>query len=309
MDTQPPSFSLSPSPSHASSPSPSSSPSLPLSISVVSYDSSLAEIRALIVSLLDAITQWQSASIATTTTTTTSLYLIDNSEDACLSRQQLADLQPRLTALDVGLCLLSGHGNIGYGAAHNLAIAKASDGYHLLLNPDIVLDANCLLSGITFMQQNPDVLVASPLAKDENGEKQHLCKRYPALFTFLVRGFFPNSLKKLFSKRLARFEMHELSETAPNTDVALVSGCFMLCQSRALKQVQGFDANYFLYFEDFDLSLRLGKLGKVAYVPAMKIQHRGGQAASKGLQHIKLFIRSGLRFFNSHGWCLFRQSS
>ncbi len=277
----------------------------PLSISIVSYDSGFEEIRVLVASLLDAIRQLQS----TFTATAIPLYLIDNSENPCLSLKQLVDLQPQLTALDIELRLLSGHGNIGYGAAHNLAIAKATGDYHLILNPDLVLDADCLVSGITFMQQHPDVILASPLAKHENGEKQHLCKRYPSVFTFLVRGFFPNFLKKLFDKRLAEFEMHELPDTAPNTDVPIVSGCFMLCQSSALKQVQGFDANYFLYFEDFDLSLRLGELGKVAYVPAMEIQHRGGHAARKGLHHIRLFIRSGIRFFNSHGWRFFRQSS
>jgi GT2 family glycosyltransferase len=32
----------------------------------------------------------------------------------------------------------------------------------------------------------------------------------------------------------------------------------MLCRTSALQQVKGFDADFFLYFEDFDLSLRLG---------------------------------------------------
>lgn len=76
----------------------------------------------------------------------------------------------------------------------------------------------------------------------------------------------------------------------------------MLCKREVLSEVGGFDDRYFLYFEDFDLSLRLGKQGRLAYVPAMKIIHAGGNTASKGLRHILLFMRSAMRFFNQWGW-------
>jgi hypothetical protein len=39
----------------------------------------------------------------------------------------------------------------------------------------------------------------------------------------------------------------------------------------------------------------------------MRIIHGGGNAAKKGLKHIGLFVRSGCRFFNSHGWRWFKQ--
>jgi GT2 family glycosyltransferase len=57
-----------------------------------------------------------------------------------------------------------------------------------------------------------------------------------------------------------------------------------------------------LNFEDFDLSLRLGQHGKLAFLPSMRIVHAGGHAARKGLRHITLFIRSGFRFFKQWGW-------
>jgi hypothetical protein len=36
----------------------------------------------------------------------------------------------------------------------------------------------------------------------------------------------------------------------------------------------------------------------------MRILHRGGHAARKGIRHIGWFLRSALRFFNRHGWRL-----
>ena len=84
--------------------------------------------------------------------------------------------------------------------------------------------------------------------------------------------------------------------------MTIASGCFLLCRGRALDAVKGFDPGYFLYFEDFDLTLRLSKVTTVAYCPQVRIVHHGGEAASKGLRHIAWFARSARRFFSSHGW-------
>ena len=89
------------------------------------------------------------------------------------------------------------------------------------------------------------------------------------------------------------------------SDVILVSGAFMLCRSDALRAVGGFDERYFLHFEDLDLSLRLAKLGRVVSDPEVTLIHHGGNSASRGLAHLRVFVRSGLRFFNTHGWRIF----
>jgi GT2 family glycosyltransferase len=96
--------------------------------------------------------------------------------------------------------------------------------------------------------------------------------------------------------------MQELDEKEISEGIPLISGCFMFVRTETLKEVGGFDELYFLYFEDFDLSIRIGKLGKVVYAPRVRIVHHGGNAAGKGFHHLKMFIQSGIRFFNKHGW-------
>jgi GT2 family glycosyltransferase len=71
-----------------------------------------------------------------------------------------------------------------------------------------------------------------------------------------------------------------------------------------LQRLDGFDPRYFLYFEDYDLSLRTGRIARIVYVPAVRIVHFGGGAADKGFQHIRLFAASAWRFFGTHGWRL-----
>ena len=146
--------------------------------------------------------------------------------------------------------------------------------------------------------------MASPNARDIRGEKLYLCKRYPSLLVLLIRGFLPQISKVFFQKNLASYEMRELSESTVARNIPLISGCFMIADTRAFQKVDGFDERYFLYFEDFDLSLRIRSIGQLAYAPSVHITHAGGQAAKKGLRHIWVFVQSGVRFFQLHGWRL-----
>jgi len=45
--------------------------------------------------------------------------------------------------------------------------------------------------------------------------------------------------------------------------------------------------------------VRLNRVARTAYVPAMRVRHHGGGAARKGLRHIAWFVASGLRFYAS----------
>lgn len=274
-----------------------------LSIAAVCYNSPADELRTLINSLVSSILRLRKSY----SLPLIPVYLIDNSESDPLSLEWLRDQQGLLEEARLEIRIVHGHGNIGYGSAHNLVLSKLESDYHLLLNPDIVLDDKNLFNGVSYLLDNPQVTLVSPFAENDKGEKQYLCKRYPSVLTFLVRGFFPSALKNLFSKRLARFEMHDLAENRASLGIPIVSGCFMLCHTGRLKEIGGFDQRYFLYFEDFDISLRLGKQGSIAYLPDMRIKHLGGHSARKGIKHIRMFMQSGIRFFNTHGWRLYSQ--
>ena len=216
----------------------------------------------------------------------------------------MSDIQGMALRQGVDLHLLEGHGNIGYGRGHNLAIRAAQSDFHLILNPDVVLTPNSLREGLAFMAAHPEVTALSPSVHYPDGSKQYVCKRFPSVLDFLLRGFAPRRVRVWFAPRLSRYEMRGLPEDQASTDIPIISGCFMLFRTAALQAVKGFDERYFLYFEDFDLSLRVHSQGTLAYLPAMQIEHLGGHSARKGLRHIAMFVRSGIRFYNTHGWRL-----
>ena len=320
---------------------PDNSLSVSLSISIVCYQSDRQELRRLIASILSAIGECRSKELdgedigsrrqvdsqlensepapelkpelqkaepdKQDSPNSIPVYLIDNSELSELSLADFEDSRLQADHLGVELRLLHGHGNVGYGAAHNLLINDLESDFHLILNPDVVLDKQFFATGINYLIAQKDVALVSPMASHENGERQFLCKRYPSVFTLFVRGFLPRYLHKLFTKRLARYEMRDLHAKQINDDIPIASGCCMLTRSSALTDIKGFDALYFLYFEDFDLSLRIRQQGRIAYLPTMKIVHGGGYAARKGFSHVTMFVRSAIRFFATHGWRWFKQ--
>jgi GT2 family glycosyltransferase len=227
------------------------------------------------------------------------LFLVDNGG--------LSDVQPMLASLDaqgIGCRVLSGHGNVGYGRGHNLAIERSARRFHLILNPDIELDDDALVVACAFFDAHPDAGLIAPWIGGDDGRQQYLCRRYPTLLDLFVRGFLPARLRRPFARRLARYEMRDLIDGSMSLvwDPPIVSGCFMLFRTDVLKRLRGFDPRYFLYFEDYDLSLRTHDVARVAYVPPVRVIHHGGGASRKGGAHIRMFAASAFRFFNRFGW-------
>lgn len=199
--------------------------------------------------------------------------------------------------------VMTGHGNIGYGCGNNLAISACSQAsFHLVLNPDVTLNVEAITASLRYLKTHPDCAMVTPVATAEDGAPLYLVKSYPAVFTLGLRGFAPQWIRRYFSARLSAYDRAESAFDAPINDARIVSGCFMLIRRSALDKTGGFDADFFLYFEDFDLSYRISQFAAIHRLPASRIVHGGGQAAHKGWRHIGLFCRSAIRFFQKHGW-------
>jgi GT2 family glycosyltransferase len=281
-----------------------------LSASIVTYLSPPAELLRLLESICVAMEAVRNSEVRGRGVATLVIHLIDNAEIPELDVRRLGVDKTRFTLAGITLVLHQGWGNVGYGRGHNRVLPLLESDFHLMLNTDVEIAPDSLLKAIDYLESAPDTVLISPAATDFLGNKQHLCKSYPSIFIFWLRGFAPPFIRRTFAKQMAAYERRDL-ETRPSakpataSPVEIVSGCCMLCSTRALQQVKGFDADFFLYFEDFDLSLRLGKLGDVVYLPTMRVRHGGGNASKKGIDHQRYFMRSALRFFNKNGWKLF----
>ena len=276
----------------------SSKPQLYLSVSVVLHNSPLALLNSAMQSLhRSAQTAFQANCLARVT-----VYLIDNLSQESYRAELIQEIAgwPQTEFFDIQYLPLAS--NRGFGAGHNEVLQRLASDFHLVLNPDVELQDDTLRTGLTLLLGNEDVALTSPKVFSGGGDQEFLCKRYPSVLVLLLRGFAPRFLRRLFRQQLAAYEMRDLCQDERQVNVAIASGCFMLVRTPDLRAISGFNEDFFLYFEDFDLSLRLGKVGRLVFDPDMRIIHHGGYAANKGRRHLRYFITSGMMFFNRHGW-------
>lgn len=276
--------------------------SVNLSVAIVLYESPLELLEMTLHSLRRAVALAQQSGCLDQV----AVALVDNfsTDEYRVSAQALADAMPSSPGLS--LSFISQADNRGFGAGHNVALAQLTSDQHLILNPDVELAPDALAVGITALAQRDEAVLLCPSATGTAGEPAYLCKRYPSITVLLLRGFAPALVQGWFAGLLDQYEYREMCQAGEPSDVEIASGCFMLLKTSALRTLQGFDERYFLYFEDFDLSLRLREedMGSLVYWPDMRIVHHGGHAARKGLLHLRYFVASGWRFFARHGWRL-----
>lgn len=263
-----------------------------LSVSVVTYEPDLAVLRDTLQSLSRALDAARTAGILVEA----DVAVVDNGPKAEWT-EHLGELASRCHAR-----LISGHGNVGYGRGHNIALLDSTSDFHLVLNPDVIVDEHAIDEALRFMSAHPQVVMLAPQMRGAAGEQLFLCKRYPSILDLALRGFAPSWLKRQFDTRLARYEMRDLPLDKPTLGVPVLSGSFMFCRREPIAAIGGFADEFFVYFEDFDLSLRASRTGMLAFVPLVKAVHFGGNAARKGWRHILLFARGALVFFRRNGW-------
>jgi hypothetical protein len=222
------------------------------------------------------------------------VWLIDNTEDG----SDAAVLYEGVTCTAAEIHVTTGHGNVGYGAGHNLALLPAQCDYHLVLNPDCVMKRNALTQALALMMTRADAVCVTPRGVDDKGQFISLCKRAVSPKLLALRAFGSEAIKARWKTSLDAYEYRgELGDST--TEVLTASGAFMFLRGQAARRVNGFDERFFLHFEDVDLSLRLHSQGKVLYAPEVSVVHVGGGAAGKHGKHI---VRNGIRYFMKWGW-------
>lgn len=269
-----------------------------LSVSIVLYHSPLEPLRSVLERLIDAaqyaVTDKQLLRVELT--------LVDNSGDPPYADEVRSLLSTLVSSDFFAIKYVIADRNLGFGGGHNLVLPTIDSEFHLILNPDAELAEDALRAGLLVLQQDLGIVLVSPGVVGSSNEPEYLCKAYPSVLVLSLRAFAPAWVQNMFRTRLENYELRATCSSGSQADVLLASGCCMLLRSAALKAVTGFDDRYFLYFEDFDLSLRLRPRGRLVFEPRMQIQHHGGYAATKGVGHIGMFLKSGTRFFGDHGW-------
>jgi GT2 family glycosyltransferase len=254
---------------------------LTLSVSLVLYKHSYAQIAGLIESVL-------ACQVAT------QLTLIDNSPKPNLQQELPAELPVKY--------IFSGR-NLGYGRAHNLSIKESliTASYHLVLNPDIRFKPNDLVAMLNYLDAHPNIGLLMPKVLYPNGDIQHLCKLMPTPFDLIMRRFIPRLLQPWFKNRMEQYELKHKDYTQV-MEVPNLSGCFMLMRCEALQYTGLFDDRFFMYLEDTDLSRRINQQFQTVYYPEVSIIHHYEKGSYKNIRLLLYHISSAFKYFGKYGW-------
>ena len=117
----------------------------------------MAEISASIVSYggYEEVVQ-AAASILRYTSQPVDLYIIDNaSPDGTGKKLERTRFEKPVTVI----CLSE---NVGFGKGHNTVLPRLKSKYHFVLNPDILVEEDTLTGMCAWMDEHPDVVMATP---------------------------------------------------------------------------------------------------------------------------------------------------
>jgi GT2 family glycosyltransferase len=177
--------------------------------------------------------------------------------------------------------------NLGFGRACNRGAALGSSRFLLFLNPDTRLYSTTLDDVQQFMDSPgaQQVGVCGIRLIEDDGSVQQHTTEYPGPLNVYQVDRFRTSFD------------HESDRTVPH-----VIGAFYFIRRKVFDIVGGFDEQFFVYFEDLDLSLRVTQAGwDIFYLSTASAYHKGG-GTSDSIKARRLFysVTSRLQYSRKH---------
>ena len=192
--------------------------------------------------------------------------------------------------------------NPGFGASHNIALKKSIQDnvdYHFIINPDVYFTDDVVTKMVRYISSNKNVGMMMPQILNLDGSIQNLPKLLPSPVSILLRKL--KSPKFIYEEFINKYELRKVDKTKVyNTPI--LSGCFTLFNVDALKNIGLYDDQFFMYFEDWDISRRMHQKYETIYFPEVSVFHGYESGANKNKQLFKIFLSSAKKYFNKWGW-------
>jgi GT2 family glycosyltransferase len=170
--------------------------------------------------------------------------------------------------------------NLRFAKGNNVAIAESSGEYVLILNPDTIVLEGSLEKFLAFADQHPEAGAFGCRVVNPDGSYQESGRPFPTLRGDWIAAFFLRPLAYLSTWFIADRYVGWNGDTVRTVDWH--SGCCLLVRGDLLKQLGGFDQQFFYYYEDVDLCFRVWKAGyQILFTPSATIVHLGGKSTKE----------------------------
>jgi GT2 family glycosyltransferase len=178
--------------------------------------------------------------------------------------------------------------NAGFSRANNIGINLAKGAYILALNPDAFISKDFLDYFVTFyasknkeFTQKLGFLTCRIVSSIDQSLQVGSGIRFVSFTKELNKNPILILLHRIYKPRLEQYNPNQSHFT--NHEIDFVSGaCFLIEKSKIEKNNLYFDEDFFLYFEDLELSFRSRKIGLRNYFCAeLQISHVNSASTSK----------------------------
>lgn len=186
--------------------------------------------------------------------------------------------------------------NVGFGRANNLAYKYSSGKYIFLLNSDTILCNNAIAMLVNFLDNHTDVAIVGGTLLGSNGCE---ARSYYVLLPSLLKevdDMLRGPLRRIMISRL-KYRVRK-SGWSP---VGYIMGADMMLRRDDIERMGFFSEDFFMYYEESEMSLRYAKAGMVsAYYAEPRIIHLEGKSFTQSEWKTRVLLHSRKIYYLKH---------
>lgn len=177
------------------------------------------------------------------------------------------DSLEKLRAIPGKVTIVESKENLGFTGGCNLGVSKATGEYIAFLNNDARPHPDWIAEAMETFNTGKDVAAVASKVLDWEGEKIDFAG---AAITWYGMGYKPHAGEK------------DRGAWDVEQDVLFGTGAAMFIRTRVFDELEGFDDNFFMFYDDVDLGWRLNLLGyRFRFQPKSLVFHKHHASMNK----------------------------
>jgi N-acetylglucosaminyl-diphospho-decaprenol L-rhamnosyltransferase len=165
--------------------------------------------------------------------------------------------------------------NRGFAKANNQCAERAMSRYLFFLNNDTLAHVGAITTLVRFLDSHPDYVAVGPKLIGSDGEPQHTGRQLPTFRVILhQRVLIFSNWCRIFAGHYRRYR-YGAFEPEHEADLPQLAAAALLVRRDVFEKAGRWDEGFEFGVEDVDLCLRLGRLGRIRYLPAASFTHFG----------------------------------
>ncbi|MCX6745076.1 MAG: glycosyltransferase family 2 protein, partial [Candidatus Parcubacteria bacterium] len=181
--------------------------------------------------------------------------------------------------------LIASNENLGFAKGNNLALEQATGKYVLFMNPDMELKENSFNVLVDWMESNTKIDLGTCQLIYPDGSRQNNIKNNPGLCDQLLILL---KLHHLIQPKCLKEYLAKDFDYTKEQEVKQIMGAFILVKNEVIKNLGGWDEDYYLWWEDLDLCKRAQDKGyQIWYAPITKVIHYEAKSFEQQMSLVK----------------------